>query len=133
MILWPAFHSAMQVISMYAEAPFEEITLDEFELMALDRLQVLRKIEDLRVSSQKTPVLGVVGVARSRMHFRGFCIICAFPGYSSRRFILIFKPRRPFSTVIPGPSIWLQLEFFYYGTMLSLRSCLRLSLWVSIP
>lgn len=36
---------------MYTEAPFEEITLDEFELMALDRLQVLRKIEDLKVSS----------------------------------------------------------------------------------
>lgn len=34
---------------MYTEAPFEEITLDEFELMALDRLQVLRKIEDLKV------------------------------------------------------------------------------------
>eukprot|EP00752_Nemacystus_decipiens_P014280 g12700.t1 len=35
-------------ISMYNEAPFEEITLDEFELVALDRLQVLRKIEDLK-------------------------------------------------------------------------------------
>lgn len=34
---------------MYNEAPFEEITLDEFELVALDRLQVLRKIEDLKV------------------------------------------------------------------------------------
>lgn len=34
---------------MYTEAPFEEITLDEFELVALDRLQVLRKIEDLKV------------------------------------------------------------------------------------
>lgn len=67
----------MQVISMYTEAPFEEITLDEFELMALDRLQVLRKIEDLKASLQRTPVLGVVGVARSRMHFRGVCIICA--------------------------------------------------------
>ncbi|CAN0488424.1 unnamed protein product, partial [Ectocarpus sp. 8 AP-2014] len=33
---------------MYNEAPFEEITLDEFELVALDRLQVLRKIEDLK-------------------------------------------------------------------------------------
>lgn len=39
----------VQVISMYTEAPFEEITLDEFELVALDRLQVLRKIEDLKV------------------------------------------------------------------------------------
>ncbi|CAM9633205.1 unnamed protein product [Choristocarpus tenellus] len=36
------------VISMYTEPPFEEITLDEFELVALDRLQVLRKIEDLK-------------------------------------------------------------------------------------
>lgn len=41
-----------KVISMYTEAPFEEITLDEFELVALDRLQVLRKIEDLRVRSR---------------------------------------------------------------------------------
>ncbi|CAM9128454.1 unnamed protein product [Ectocarpus sp. 12 AP-2014] len=37
-----------KAISMYNEAPFEEITLDEFELVALDRLQVLRKIEDLK-------------------------------------------------------------------------------------
>lgn len=36
---------------MYNEAPFEEITLDEFELVALDRLQVLRKIEDLKVQA----------------------------------------------------------------------------------
>ena len=39
---------------MYEEAPFEEITLDEFELMALDRLQVLRKIEDLKASAAST-------------------------------------------------------------------------------
>ncbi|CAN0069231.1 unnamed protein product, partial [Discosporangium mesarthrocarpum] len=36
------------MISMYTEAPYEEITLDEFELIALDRLQVLRRIEDLK-------------------------------------------------------------------------------------
>lgn len=39
---------------MYTEAPFEEMTLDEFELMALDRLQVLRKIEDLKVRGVTT-------------------------------------------------------------------------------
>lgn len=43
---------------MYNEAPFEEITLDEFELVALDRLQVLRRIEDLKV--QEAPVLAMV-------------------------------------------------------------------------
>lgn len=37
-----------EVISMYTEAPTIEITLDEFELFALDRLMVLRKIEDLK-------------------------------------------------------------------------------------
>lgn len=40
---------------MYTEAPFEEITLDEFELVALDRLQVLRKIEDLKVGAITRP------------------------------------------------------------------------------
>lgn len=48
------FLSSDKAISMYNEAPFEEITLDEFELVALDRLQVLRKIEDLKVSDTKT-------------------------------------------------------------------------------
>lgn len=35
-------------ISMYAAAPEEEISLDEFELFALDRLQLLRGIESLK-------------------------------------------------------------------------------------
>ncbi|CAM9610744.1 unnamed protein product, partial [Phaeothamnion confervicola] len=39
---------AHKVISMYSEPPEDEITLDEFELFALDRLMVLRRIEDLR-------------------------------------------------------------------------------------
>lgn len=47
-LLW-----AIQTISMYMEPPAEEITLDEFELMSLDRLQVLRKIEDLKVRAMK--------------------------------------------------------------------------------
>ena len=38
---------------MYTEAPTEEITLDEFELFALDRLMVLRKIEDLKARYSK--------------------------------------------------------------------------------
>lgn len=49
MLMRSPFPPHFQAISMYNEAPFEEITLDEFELMALDRLQVLRKIEDLKV------------------------------------------------------------------------------------
>lgn len=49
LLLIPLFLPRRQGISMYTEAPFEEITLDEFELVALDRLQVLRKIEDLKV------------------------------------------------------------------------------------
>lgn len=43
---------------MYTEAPLVEITLDEFELMALDRLQVLRKIEDLKVPSYSLRIWG---------------------------------------------------------------------------
>lgn len=42
---------------MYTDAPFEEITLDEFELVALDRLQVLRKIEDLKVHKQARDII----------------------------------------------------------------------------
>jgi DNA primase large subunit len=37
-----------EIISMYTEPPTDETTLDEFELFALDRLMVLRKIEDLK-------------------------------------------------------------------------------------
>lgn len=37
-----------KLVSMYTEPPSEEITLDEFELYALDRLQLLRGIETLR-------------------------------------------------------------------------------------
>jgi DNA primase large subunit len=37
-----------RTLSLYNEAPTEEITLDEFELFALDRLQLLRSIESLR-------------------------------------------------------------------------------------
>jgi DNA primase large subunit len=37
-----------RLISLYTDPPSEEITLDEFELFALDRLQLLRGIEALR-------------------------------------------------------------------------------------
>jgi DNA primase large subunit len=36
------------VLSMYRVPPQEELTLDEFELLSLDRLQLLRSIETLR-------------------------------------------------------------------------------------
>ena len=37
-----------KVLSLYTDPPSEEITLDEFELYALDRLQLLRGIETLK-------------------------------------------------------------------------------------
>lgn len=37
-----------KLVSLYTDPPAEEITLDEFELFALDRLQLLRGIESLR-------------------------------------------------------------------------------------
>lgn len=37
-----------RAVSLYIDPPSEEITLDEFELYALDRLQLLRGIESLR-------------------------------------------------------------------------------------
>jgi hypothetical protein len=44
-----AFKSdAVRLLSLYNEAPQEELTLDEFELYSLDRLQLLRGIEALR-------------------------------------------------------------------------------------
>jgi hypothetical protein len=39
---------AVRLLSFYQEAPQEELTLDEFELFSLDRLQLLRGIETLR-------------------------------------------------------------------------------------
>lgn len=40
--------STDKAVSLYIDPPNEEITLDEFELYALDRLQLLRGIESLR-------------------------------------------------------------------------------------
>ena len=37
-----------ELVSLYTDPPTEEITLDEFELYALDRLQLLRGIETLK-------------------------------------------------------------------------------------
>ena len=39
--------SITQLLSLYNEPPQEELTLDEFERVALDRLQLLRAIEIL--------------------------------------------------------------------------------------
>ncbi len=36
-------------LSLYLEAPAEELTIDEFELLSLDRLQLLRSIEQLKL------------------------------------------------------------------------------------
>lgn len=36
------------LLSLYNEPPQEELTLDEFELLSLDRLQLLRSIEVLK-------------------------------------------------------------------------------------
>lgn len=41
--------SQERLLSLYADPPLEEITLDDFELFALDRLQLLRGIEALKV------------------------------------------------------------------------------------
>jgi hypothetical protein len=40
--------SAVQLLSLYNEPPQEELSLDEFELFALDRLQLLRGIENIQ-------------------------------------------------------------------------------------
>jgi hypothetical protein len=40
--------AADRLISLYEQPPNEELTLDEFELFALDRLQLLRGIENLK-------------------------------------------------------------------------------------
>ena len=41
--------STSQLLSLYNESPQEELTLDDFELYALDRLQLLRGIEKLKI------------------------------------------------------------------------------------
>ena len=40
---------ASRLLSLYNEAPQEELTLDEFELFALDRLNLMRRMEDFKV------------------------------------------------------------------------------------
>mmetsp|Transcript_16242 Transcript_16242/g.24464 ORF Transcript_16242/g.24464 Transcript_16242/m.24464 type:complete len:492 (-) Transcript_16242:202-1677(-) len=45
--------SADRLISLYEEPPQEEITIDEFETFALDRLQLLRGIESLKTRNIK--------------------------------------------------------------------------------
>jgi len=40
---------ATKLLSLYNEAPQEELTLDEFELFALDRLNLMRRVEDFKV------------------------------------------------------------------------------------
>ena len=40
--------SNSSLISLYLNAPQEEISIDEFELYALDRLSLLRGIENLK-------------------------------------------------------------------------------------
>ena len=42
------FISLDRLISLYENPPTEELTLDEFELFSLDRLQLLRGIENLK-------------------------------------------------------------------------------------
>ena len=42
-----------KAVSLYVDPPSEEITLDEFELYALDRLQLLRGIESLKTRGFK--------------------------------------------------------------------------------
>jgi DNA primase large subunit len=40
--------SRTSLVSLYSSPPTEELTLDEFELLAVDRLQLLRSIEQLK-------------------------------------------------------------------------------------
>lgn len=40
--------SKLQLLSLYTEPPDEELSLDEFELFAVHRLQLLRRLEILR-------------------------------------------------------------------------------------
>jgi DNA primase large subunit len=39
---------AMRLLSFYSDAPQEELTMDEFETYAFDRLRLLRKVEEFR-------------------------------------------------------------------------------------
>jgi hypothetical protein len=41
--------SVAVALTMYNEPPTEEMSLDEFEIFALDRLQLLRNIENLKI------------------------------------------------------------------------------------
>ncbi len=59
-----------EVINFYQTPPSAELTLDEFELFALDRLMVLRKIEDARARGFKWGELRdrIAGALRQYMH-----------------------------------------------------------------
>jgi hypothetical protein len=59
-------NDAVKSLSFYNEAPQDELTLDEFELFSLDRLQLLRNIETLRTKgyegNELNNKLGLVSV-----------------------------------------------------------------------
>jgi DNA primase large subunit len=67
--------SANQLVSLYDDAPQEELTLDEFELFALDRLQLLRGIEILQArghdGKEFSDKLGVLETKHMPLRTRG--------------------------------------------------------------
>jgi len=66
-------NDAVKSLSFYNEAPQDELTLDEFELFSLDRLQLLRGIETLRTKgfegNELNNKLGLVSVREMISYF----------------------------------------------------------------
>ena len=66
-------NDAVKSLSFYNEAPQDELTLDEFELFSLDRLQLLRGIETLRTKgfegNELNNKLGLVSVREMITYF----------------------------------------------------------------
>jgi hypothetical protein len=70
-------NDAVRLLSFYNEAPQDELTLDEFELFSLDRLQLLRGIETLRTKGFEGLDL-IKGIEKVSKILQGFqcCLGC---------------------------------------------------------
>ncbi|KAG1675409.1 hypothetical protein FOA52_012328 [Chlamydomonas sp. UWO 241] len=59
------------LLSMYAASPIEDISLDEFERLALERLRVLKGIEDLRLRGKTDAELQAKSRELTDKHLKG--------------------------------------------------------------